>query len=163
MYETESVESSLRFAIKNLGSKLKTAESRKIEDRVFYKNLGYWIDQQCTEHAVKTVADWARIKPLDSAAGALGRELEALRLIVAGKSDDVPVLLVNGRKAFEHRDPRWIVECFGKFLQQPLGLTVAAIVHQEKPDIGIMLNDAHQAVAGFNGSVPNGNHYIDIE
>jgi uroporphyrinogen decarboxylase len=48
--------------------------------------------KQCTEHAVKTAADWARIKPLDTAAGALGRELEALRLIVAGKGDDVPVL-----------------------------------------------------------------------
>ena len=48
--------------------------------------------KQCTEHAVKTAADWARIKPLDPGAGALGRELEALRLTVAGKSDDVPVL-----------------------------------------------------------------------
>jgi len=48
--------------------------------------------KQCTEHAVKTAADWARIKPLDPGAGALGRELEALRLIVAGKTDDVPVL-----------------------------------------------------------------------
>src|SRR5207249_4678683 len=48
--------------------------------------------KQCTEHAVKTAADWARIKPLDPGAGALGRELEALRLIVAGKTDDVRVL-----------------------------------------------------------------------
>jgi len=48
--------------------------------------------KQCTEHAVKTAADWARIKPLDPGSGALGRELEALRLIVAGKTDDVPVL-----------------------------------------------------------------------
>ncbi len=48
--------------------------------------------KQCTEHAVKTAADWARIKPLDPGAGALGRELEALRLIVEGKTDDVPVL-----------------------------------------------------------------------
>src|SRR5947207_12072471 len=48
--------------------------------------------KQCTEHAVKTRADWARIRPLDPGAGALGRELEALRLIVAGKTDDVPVL-----------------------------------------------------------------------
>ncbi len=48
--------------------------------------------KQCTEHAVRTAGDWARIKPLDPGAGALGRELEALRLIVAGKSDDVPVL-----------------------------------------------------------------------
>ncbi len=48
--------------------------------------------KQCTQHAVKAAADWARIKPLDPGAGALGRELEALRLIVAGKNDDVPVL-----------------------------------------------------------------------
>jgi len=48
--------------------------------------------KQCTEHAVKTAADWARIKPLDPGAGALGRELEALRLIVAEKTEDVPVL-----------------------------------------------------------------------
>lgn len=48
--------------------------------------------KQCTEHAVKTAADWRRIRALDPGAGALGRELEALRLIVAGKTDDVPVL-----------------------------------------------------------------------
>jgi uroporphyrinogen decarboxylase len=48
--------------------------------------------KQCVEHAVKAAGDWARIKPLDPGAGALGRELEALRLIVEGKSDDAPVL-----------------------------------------------------------------------
>ena len=48
--------------------------------------------KQCVEHAVTRAADWARIRPLDPGAGALGRELEALRLIVNGKSDDVPVL-----------------------------------------------------------------------
>ena len=48
--------------------------------------------KQCLEHAVRTAADWARIKPLDPGAGALGRELEALRLVVEGKTDDVPVL-----------------------------------------------------------------------
>jgi uroporphyrinogen decarboxylase len=48
--------------------------------------------KQCTEHAVKTASDWARIKPLDPGAGALGRELEALRLVVTGKTDDAPVL-----------------------------------------------------------------------
>ncbi len=48
--------------------------------------------KQCTEHAVKAATDWGRIRPLDPGAGALGRELEALRLIVAGKEDDVPVL-----------------------------------------------------------------------
>jgi uroporphyrinogen decarboxylase len=48
--------------------------------------------KQCVEHAVTRAADWARIHPLDPGAGALGRELEALRLIVNGKSDDAPVL-----------------------------------------------------------------------
>jgi uroporphyrinogen decarboxylase len=46
----------------------------------------------CTQHAVRQPADWARIKPLDPGRGALGRELEALRLILRGRSDDVPVL-----------------------------------------------------------------------
>src|SRR5436309_2765119 len=46
----------------------------------------------CTQHAVKQTADWARLKPLDPGRGALGRELEALRLILSGRSDDVPVL-----------------------------------------------------------------------
>src|SRR5262245_9162286 len=41
--------------------------------------------KQCTEHAVKDAADWARIRPLDPGAGALGRELEAVRLIAAGR------------------------------------------------------------------------------
>jgi len=36
--------------------------------------------KQCTEHAVRSRADWARISPLDEGAGALGRELEAVRL-----------------------------------------------------------------------------------
>jgi uroporphyrinogen decarboxylase len=48
--------------------------------------------KQCVEHAVRTASDWARIRPLDPGAGALGRELDALRMIVAGKADDVPVL-----------------------------------------------------------------------
>jgi uroporphyrinogen decarboxylase len=48
--------------------------------------------KQCTEHAVKTTGDWARIRPLDPGAGALGRELEALRLVIEGRTEDVPVL-----------------------------------------------------------------------
>lgn len=48
--------------------------------------------KKCTEHAVKRAEDWARIKPLDPGAGALGRELEAIRLIVRGRSDDAPIL-----------------------------------------------------------------------
>jgi uroporphyrinogen decarboxylase len=46
----------------------------------------------CSQHAVRSVSDWAKLKPLDPGQGALGRELEALRLILAGRSDDVPVL-----------------------------------------------------------------------
>src|SRR5215470_7022678 len=48
--------------------------------------------KQCTEHAVKTRADWARIRPLDPGAGALGRELEAVRRIRKGRGDDAPIL-----------------------------------------------------------------------
>jgi uroporphyrinogen decarboxylase len=46
----------------------------------------------CVEHAVRATADWTRIRPLDPGAGALGRELEAVRRIVAGRPDDAPVL-----------------------------------------------------------------------
>ena len=46
----------------------------------------------CTEHAVKTTTDWDRVRALDPGAGALGRELEALRLIVRGRGDDAPAL-----------------------------------------------------------------------
>src|SRR5436190_13907789 len=48
--------------------------------------------KQCKRHAVQKRADWARIKTLDVGAGALGRELEAVRLIVRGRHDDAPVL-----------------------------------------------------------------------
>jgi uroporphyrinogen decarboxylase len=48
--------------------------------------------KQCTRHAVQKRADWARITTLDAGAGALGRELEAVRLIVRGRVDDAPVL-----------------------------------------------------------------------
>src|SRR5256712_4266456 len=48
--------------------------------------------KQCTEHAVKTAGDWARIRPLDPGAGALGRELEAIRRIRKGRADDAPIL-----------------------------------------------------------------------
>ena len=48
--------------------------------------------KQCTEHAVKTRADWGRIKPLDPGAGALGRELDAVRRIRKGRGDDAPIL-----------------------------------------------------------------------
>ena len=48
--------------------------------------------KQCTEHAVTEPRDWARVRELDPSAGALGRELEALRLTVRGRHDDAPVL-----------------------------------------------------------------------
>lgn len=48
--------------------------------------------KQCTEHAVRTAADWTRITPLDPGAGALGRELEAVRLIARGRTDGAPIL-----------------------------------------------------------------------
>jgi uroporphyrinogen decarboxylase len=48
--------------------------------------------KQCTKHAVESRADWSRIHPLDPGAGALGRELEAVRLIARGRSDDAPIL-----------------------------------------------------------------------
>jgi uroporphyrinogen decarboxylase len=48
--------------------------------------------KQCTEHAVKTTPDWVRLRPLDPGAGALGRELEALRLVVEGRDDGAPVI-----------------------------------------------------------------------
>ncbi|HUO65831.1 MAG TPA: uroporphyrinogen decarboxylase family protein [Terriglobales bacterium] len=46
----------------------------------------------CTQHAVRQLSDWEKLTPLDPGQGALGRELEALRLILKGRSDDVPVL-----------------------------------------------------------------------
>jgi uroporphyrinogen decarboxylase len=48
--------------------------------------------KQCTEHAVKALGDWSRIKSLDAGAGALGRDLEAVRLIASGVDDAAPVL-----------------------------------------------------------------------
>jgi uroporphyrinogen decarboxylase len=46
----------------------------------------------CTAHAVTRVDDWSRLAVLDPGAGALGRELEALRLIVRDRGDDAPAL-----------------------------------------------------------------------
>ena len=48
--------------------------------------------KQCTKHAVQGRADWARIRALDPGAGALGRELEAVRLIARGRADNAPIL-----------------------------------------------------------------------
>jgi uroporphyrinogen decarboxylase len=49
--------------------------------------------KQCTVHAVRALEDWARITPLDPGAGALGRELEAVRTIASRRHDDAPVLM----------------------------------------------------------------------
>jgi len=63
LYTTSSVESTLRFAIKNLGTNIKSAESKAIADRVFFKNLGYWIDKQCTEHPDSEIVELASEAP----------------------------------------------------------------------------------------------------
>jgi len=59
--------------------------------RVAYLGSPYGA-KQCTQHAVQSLGDWARIKPIDPGAGALGRELEALALIRRGRADDTPIL-----------------------------------------------------------------------
>jgi uroporphyrinogen decarboxylase len=59
--------------------------------KVAYRGSPYGA-KACTQHAVGQVSDWNRLKTLDPGSGALGRELEALRLIFRGRSDDVPVL-----------------------------------------------------------------------
>ena len=49
--------------------------------------------KQCTEHAVQEPRRLgADPRPLDPGAGALGRELEAVRLIARGRADDAPIL-----------------------------------------------------------------------
>jgi hypothetical protein len=63
LYTTSSVESTLRFAIKNLDPNIKSAESKAIADRVYIKNLGYWIDKQCTEHAESEIVELAPEAP----------------------------------------------------------------------------------------------------
>ncbi len=45
-----------------------------------------------TESPIATAADWARVQRLDPTAGALGRELRHLRLVVEALGPDVPVL-----------------------------------------------------------------------
>ena len=63
LYTTSSVESTLRFAIKNLGSNIKSAESKAVADRLYYKNLGYWIDKQCTDHSDSEIVELASEDP----------------------------------------------------------------------------------------------------
>jgi uroporphyrinogen decarboxylase len=59
--------------------------------RVAYAGSPYGA-RQCTEHAVTSRADWARLRPLDPGAGALARELDAVRRIRRGRPDDAPIL-----------------------------------------------------------------------
>jgi hypothetical protein len=51
LYETESPESNIRFVIKSLDFKQKSADTKTIGDRVFHKNRGYWIDKRCAENS----------------------------------------------------------------------------------------------------------------
>ena len=76
----------------------------------------------CTQHAIRQVSDWAKLKPLDPGQGALGRELEALRLIHAGREDDVSVLhtgfapltiarkLSGDRLSWTPRSDQWMLQ-----------------------------------------------------
>jgi uroporphyrinogen decarboxylase len=59
--------------------------------QVAYRGSPYGA-KQCTKHAVERRADWDRIRALDPGAGALGRELEAVRLLARGRADDAPIL-----------------------------------------------------------------------
>jgi len=79
LYTTESVESSLRFAIKNLNSNLKTAESRSIGDRVFYKNHGYWIDKDCAENADDQIVE---IKSADPDYSPIAKKYPGIRSLL---------------------------------------------------------------------------------
>ena len=48
--------------------------------------------KQSTKHAVEAPGDWSRIRALDPGAGALEREIDAVRLVARGRADDAPVL-----------------------------------------------------------------------
>jgi hypothetical protein len=78
LYTTSSIESTLRFAIKNLGVNFKSAESKAIADRVYYKNLGYWIDKQCTEHPDSEIVELASEDPQYTAILAQYPDLKAI-------------------------------------------------------------------------------------
>jgi uroporphyrinogen decarboxylase len=43
--------------------------------------------------AITKVADWHRLSPLEPESGALGRELEAIRLVVSGLNGETPLLM----------------------------------------------------------------------
>ncbi len=48
--------------------------------------------RECLNRPVNSLADWARLRHLDTTRGVLGRELEALRLIREGTRDGTPIL-----------------------------------------------------------------------
>jgi uroporphyrinogen decarboxylase len=48
--------------------------------------------RETTFHSVKTVEDWAALRPLDPGRGALARQIEALSLVRRGAGDEVPIL-----------------------------------------------------------------------
>jgi uroporphyrinogen decarboxylase len=48
--------------------------------------------KRCVEHAVREAADWARLRPLDVTAGALGREVRCARLVRQRLGDGAPIL-----------------------------------------------------------------------
>jgi hypothetical protein len=69
-------------------AKLEAAESRKIGDKVFYLNAGYWIDQQCTEHPGGEILEIAPTAP----------EYGPLSIKYPGLGDLRPALIcTNGR------------------------------------------------------------------
>jgi uroporphyrinogen decarboxylase len=49
-------------------------------------------DRDHTERVVKRIEDWDRIQPLDVRAGALGRQLTCLRLVIEKREPDTPVI-----------------------------------------------------------------------
>ncbi|MCP3977006.1 MAG: hypothetical protein GY720_21165, partial [bacterium] len=51
------------------------------------------VHPQFVEAAVKSPDEWAALRNLDINSGALGRELEAIRLLKAGLDEDVPIVM----------------------------------------------------------------------
>lgn len=79
--------------------------------------------KQCTEHAVRSRGDWGRIRPLDPGAGALERELEAVRLIDqlfdAGRSTTDPA---NRRKIYADLARAMVEDATWVFLTQQVDI-----------------------------------------
>jgi len=49
LYETETMESNIRFVLRSLDPKQKPAETKSMGDKVLIKSRGYWIDKLCAE------------------------------------------------------------------------------------------------------------------